>query len=88
MKPNVDYPWLIVCFLTGTRQSCEDHGVEPQRQLDDHWRPFGLRQVLAVEHEQRENVPSTQRSASWHKVSTTSLRISKICTHFLYFAYQ
>lgn len=59
-------------FVSGARQSRSNDGVEPQRHLDDNGRPCGVREVLAVEHEQREDVPGTQRSITRHKVSTTT----------------
>lgn len=53
-----------------------------QRQLDGNWGSCGLRKVLAVEHEQRKNVPGAQRSTERHKVSTTSNGISPHCIRF------
>lgn len=71
---------LLFSFL-GARQSGAVHGVVPQRQLDGDGRPCGLRQVLAVQYEQCEDVPGTQRGATRHKVSTTSLRPIYICIY-------
>lgn len=52
----------------GPRRTCPDDGVVEQRQLDGHRRPRRIRQVLAVEHEQRENVPGAQGANSRHQV--------------------
>lgn len=63
------------CFCLGARQSGSNHGLVAQRQLDGNGGPRGLREVLAVEHEQCEDVPGAQRGSTWNKVSTTCLRI-------------
>jgi hypothetical protein len=58
--------------ILGSRYSSEDDGVVTQRHLDGDWRPRWLRQVLAEQHEQRENVPSAQGGPSRHQVATLS----------------
>lgn len=44
----------------GARLVGAQHGVEPQRHVDGDGRPLGLCQVLAVQHEQRQDVPGPQ----------------------------
>lgn len=72
-------------MFSGTRQPGKNNGLVAQRQLDGNGRPRWLRQVLAVEHEQREDVPGPQRSPARNKVSTNCLllRITPFCIYFV-----
>lgn len=59
---------LIVIYVikswpcSGTRQPGKDDGLVTQRKLDGDGGPLGIRQVLAEQHEQRQDVSGPQRS--------------------------
>lgn len=60
---------------TGSRRVREDHGLVAQRQLDGDGRPQRLRQVLAVQHEQRQDVPGPQGADPWNQVLLRALLV-------------
>lgn len=49
-------------FCLGTRQPCKDNGLVAQRELDGNGGPCRLREILAEQYEQRQDVSSAQRS--------------------------
>ena len=54
--------------FVGSRHVGASDGMGSQRSVDDHGRERRLRQVLAKQHEQCENVSGTQRRHSRFKV--------------------
>lgn len=56
----------------GARQPGANDGVVAQRRVDGDGGSRGLRQVLAVQHEQRQDVPRAQGGSPRHQVDSTS----------------
>jgi len=54
--------------LLGSRHGRADDDLEPQRPVDADGRPQRICQVLAEQHEQREDVPGAQRPRSRSEV--------------------
>lgn len=66
---------LVVICIPGPRQPGTDDGVVTQRRVDGDGRPRRLRQVLAEQHEQCQDVPGTQGGPQRHQVARTILSI-------------
>ena len=62
-------------FCLGPRRPCANDEVESRRHLDGDRRPRRLHQVLATQHEQRQDVPGTQGASQRHLVLTNRRQI-------------
>ncbi len=60
--------FVLLTPLLGSRVSDPLHEMVPQRRMAAHCWPFGLREVLAGQHEQRGDVPGPQRADSRRQV--------------------